>query len=100
MSAMNTKTIILWGCLYVASTFGCAQNPPIVEPIEDTDLVPINVSKAGGDIIQQQRIVNVSDGTESLPGALWSVGGVGSLLAGYVVWLIRHHLRRRRQLKS
>lgn len=84
--------------LSLAIVAGCSQYRPPEKVDESTKAVPINVSKAGGDIIQQQRIVNVSDGADALPGALWSVGGVGTLLAGYVAWLVRHHLRSRRQL--
>lgn len=89
--------VVLLSCVMVV---GCVNQRPPEQVDESTKSVPINVSKAGGDIIQQQRIVNVSDGADSLPATLWSVGGLGTVVAGYVAWLIKHHLRRRRQVSG
>jgi len=97
MSDTYKIAVVVASCIWFV---GCMQQRPPEKIDESTKSVPINVSKAGGDIIQQQRIVNVSDGAQSLPAALWSVGGLGTIVAGYVAWLIKHHLRRRRQVSG
>lgn len=97
---MNDTYKIAWVLTFTLLVLGCVHQQPMEKIDNDTNTVPVNVSKAGGDIIQQQRIVNVSDGGGSLPSALWSVGGVGSILTGYIVWLVRHHVRRRRESRE
>lgn len=97
MSDTYKIAVVVASCIWLV---GCMQQRPTGDIDGSSKSVPINVIKSGGDVIQQQRVTHVSDGAKSLPAALWSVGGVGSVLAGYVVLLIRHHLRQRRQVSG
>lgn len=79
---------------------GCAVQPKREVTHHDEDTVPINVNKAAGDIIQKQEIVQSVRSDDALPRSLYAVGCVGTLLAGYVTWLVRHHRSRRVQLSE
>lgn len=79
---------------------GCAVQPKREVTHHDEDTVPINVNKAAGDIIQKQEVVQSLSGADSYIGAMSTVGLLGTLLAGYVTWLVRHHRSRRVQLSD
>jgi hypothetical protein len=91
---MRASLSILAVCT-VLHLAGCAVTPKTEVTHHDDDIVPINVNKAAGDIIQRQEIVQSTTSSDALPRSLYAVGALGSLLAGYVTWLVRHHRSRR-----
>lgn len=78
------------------SSFGCSQSVPV-----ENNLVPTNVIKAAGDVIQRQEIHHEPKKSSSL-GITALAAVVVSLVAGviFTVWLVRHHLGKTYPLQS
>lgn len=93
-------TLLILAVVFGFSVAGCAVQPKREVTHHDEDVVPVNVNKAAGDIIQKQEILQAVRSDDALPGSLYAVGCVGTLLAGYVTWLVRHHRSRRVQLSD